>query len=445
MLIIPANSLASGGFAVDNSCRFDDGSSASMSRDQSANSAGTTTIGTLSVWIKMSAAGTEQVIYERQTDTSNYFKVWFENNKLLIQTVTGGSIAMKYETNRLFRDPSAWYHIVVVLDSTDGSAGDRQQIWINGVKETSFSTSTNIGSSASFQINTGTGTDYIGKRSSGNYFDGYIAEFAWIDGTDYTTTSFGEFDADSGAWKAIDVSGLTFGTNGFYLDFEDSAALGNDANGGTDFTVNNLTSIDQSTDTPTNNFATMNALGGYGTFSEGNLKFVTSTTDGQWGTSTISLSSGGKWYCEVKMIATSDKYQVGLTNNNAQEFTYRVVYRSDGVIYVGGSSTSGYTTYTTNDIIGMAFDSLNREITFYKNGSSVGTVTAPALASSVPQDYFFGATSLSSGTLTTEWNFGNPPYSISSGNADGNGYGNFEYSVPSGYYSLNTKNLAEFG
>jgi hypothetical protein len=214
---------------------------------------------------------------------------------------------------------------------------------------------------------------------------------------------------------------------------------------GNDFTVNNLTSIDQTTDTPTNNFATMNALGGYGTFSEGNLKFVTSTTDGQWGTSTISLSSGGKWYCEVKMIATDDKYQVGLTNSNAQEFTYRVVYRSDGAIYVGGSSTSGHTTYTTNDIIGMAFDSSNREITFYKNGSSVQTVTAPALASSVPQDYFFGATSLASGTLTTEWNYGNPPFTISSGNSDGNGYGNFEYSVPSGYYALNSKNLAEYG
>jgi hypothetical protein len=88
------------------------------------------------------------------------------------------------------------------------------------------------------------------------------------------------------------------------------------------------------------------------------------------------------------MIATDDKYQVGLTNSNAQEFTYRVVYRSDGAIYVGGSSTSGHTTYTTNDIIGMAFDSSNREITFYKNGSFVETVTAPALASSVPQDYF---------------------------------------------------------
>ena len=133
-----ASATASTTYDVANSCRFNDGDSAAMSRDQSANDAGTNTKGTLSVWLKMSAAGTEQVIYTRETDSSNYFKVWFENDKLLIQTVTSGSVTMKKETNRVFRDPGAWLNIVVILDSTDGTAEDRQQIWINGTRETSF-------------------------------------------------------------------------------------------------------------------------------------------------------------------------------------------------------------------------------------------------------------------------------------------------------------------
>ena len=453
-LIIPANTLASGGYAVANSCRFDDGSSASMSRDQSANDAGTTTIGTLSVWIKMSAAGTEQVIYERQTDTSNYFKVWFENNKLLIQTVTSGSITMKYETNRLFRDPSAWMSIVVILDSTDGTAGDRQQIWINGVKETSFATSTNIGSSASFQINTGTGTDYIGKRSSGNYFDGYIAEFVWIDGTDYTTTSFGEFDEDSGIWKPIDVSGLTFGTNGFYLDFEDSANLGNDANGGTDFTVANLTAIDQTTDTPTNNFATFNPLDklttGAPTGSEGNLKLTgDAVTNNTWNSS-IGLSSG-KWYVEIKTLQSSPDNSIGFRSQTNTSGSLNNLYgfdtNSNTKIINGSSSGSAIGSTSQNNILGMALDLDNGKMFIHRNGTylssgdpSTGDNPFIVTADGMPTEGVIGG-HVYNGVV--EVNFGNPPFTISSGNTDGNGYGNFEYAVPSGYLSLCTANLSE--
>jgi hypothetical protein len=443
-LILGANSIT-GGYEVANSLRFNSGSSDHLSKTFGTTQSDGKKI-TISSWCKLGTLGTTRYFFGTSADGSYSNEIGFNtNNKLeffCINNATNG-----VTTSRVFRDVSAWYHVVAVLDTTQATSTDRIKIYVNGVQETAFDSTNYPSLNAVTEFVKNGGATRVGdKGSGGNYYDGYLAEFCVLDGQALDPTSFGEFDEDTGIWKPIDVSGLTFGTNGFYLDFEDSSALGDDVSGnGNDFTVNNLTSIDQTTDTPTNNFATMNALGGYGTFSEGNLKFVTSTTDGQWGTSTISLSSGGKWYCEVKMIATDDKYQVGLTNSNAQEFTYRVVYRSDGAIYVGGSSTSGHTTYTTNDIIGMAFDSSNREITFYKNGSSVQTVTAPALASSVPQDYFFGATSLASGTLTTEWNYGNPPYTISSGNSDGNGYGNFEYSVPSGYYALNSKNLAEYG
>jgi len=465
MLIIPANSAsASGGFNVANSCRFNDGDSASMSRDQSANNAGTNTKGNLSVWLKMSAAGTEQVIYTRETNTSNYFKVWFENDKLLIQTVTSGSVAMKKETNRVFRDPSAWYNIVVILDSTDGTAGDRQQIWINGVRETSFASSTNIGSSSSFQINTGTGTDYIARRGSGNYYDGYMAELVWIDGTDYAATLFGEFDEDSGIWKPIDVSGLTFGTNGFYLDFEDSSALGNDAAGSNNFTVNNLTAIDQSTDTCTNNFATWNRLIPP-TFSNHNLIDGNLTVEGETSSQNTAFStfavSSGKWFCEMKLTvegnSSSSVPNFGIASiTDFRHADSEAYYESSGTnIYAGAvnnsqinrngsnSGTSLSTTPDVGDIMGLALDldSGTKTLKFYLNGSLVGTVNINA------DEYcFITAVKEDNNKATVQGNFGGTnTYTVSSGNADGDGFGNFEYAVPSGYFALCTKNLAEYG
>ena len=461
-----ASATASTTYDVANSCRFNDGDSAAMSRDQSANDAGTNTKGTLSVWLKMSAAGTEQVIYTRETDASNYFKVWFENDKLLIQTVTSGSVTMKKETNRVFRDPGAWLNIVVILDSTDGTAEDRQQIWINGTRETSFANSTNIGSSANLQINTGTGTDYIGRRGSGNYYDGYMAELVWIDGTDYAATSFGEFNEDSpNIWQPIKVSGLTFGTNGFYLDFEASGNLGNDVSGGTDFTEANLAATDQMTDTCTNNFCTMNPLdkkvGGTYTFSEGNLQVEQDIIRGSLSNFGITA---GKWYAEAKFVSTnSDSCRIGIVgisnvdNDNPGKPATGYVYDQDGNKSNNNTAASYGDTYSTGDIIGIAVDLDNLKIYFSKNGTfqdsgdptsgSTGTGAAYTItaASATPAGAYFFTHCDNADTNKVFWNFGSPAYSISSGNADGNGYGNFEYAVPSGYYSLCTKNLAEYG
>ena len=444
-------------YEVANSCMFNDGDSAAMSRDQSANDAGTNTKGTLSVWLKMSAAGTEQVIYTRETDTSNYFKVWFENDRLLIQTVTSGSVTMKKETNRVFRDPSAWINVVVILDSTDGTAADRQQIWINGVRETSFANSTNIGSSANLQINTGTGTDYIGRRGSGNYYDGYMAELVWIDGTDYAATSFGEFDEDSPRiWKPKNVSGLTFGTNGFYLDFEDSSNLGNDANGGTDFTEANLAATDQASDSPTNNFCTLNPIafenaGGTGRMSEGNLRLDGgSSTAHNLSVGTIAVNKG-KWWFEAEIDALGGSYpQIGIrsvdVNNSLGSYVGEITggagYASHGTIAVDGSNVStGGTTYSAGDIINVGLDLDNNKIYWYINGS-----LANSGGTSITNRYYTFSVSQYSNSGHWLCNFGaSAAYTISSGNADGNGYGNFEHAPVSDYLSLCTKNLAEEG
>jgi hypothetical protein len=362
-------------------------------------------------------------------------------------------------TNRVFRDPSAWYHIVVAFDTTQGTDSNRIKLYINGVQETSFSTATYPSQNTDLRFNTSGQVFNIGRRGdSVNLLDGYLAETVFIDGQQLTPTSFGEFDEDSGIWKPKDVSGLTFGNNGFYLDYEDSGNLGNDVNGGTDLTVNNLTAIDQSTDTCTNNFATMNVLDGQGTYSEGNLKVQTADSGRGSQISTIGVSTG-KWYAEFKLTATSSSLAyVGIdTTGSTQDANgyvgkkaYGYSYLSDGRKVNNESFTSYGNSYTTGDIIGVALNLDDNELVFYKNGTAQNSGTAISITASSSTDtgfYFFAFSDNedNTGNVTFEANFGSPPYAISSGNSDANGYGNFEYSVPSGYYSICTKNLAEYG
>ena len=189
-------------------------------------------------------------------------------------------------TDRLFRDSSAWYHVVAEVDTTQATASNRVKLYVNGVQETSFSTASypSLNYNHTY-INNGqtlaVGARGITSGSNQEPWGGYLAESIYIDGSALDQTSFGEFDSDSGIWKPINVSGLTFGTNGFYLDYESSSTLGNDANGGTDLSSTNLETTDQSIDTPTNNYATLNPIDNYYTphsLSEGNLKQTTDST-----------------------------------------------------------------------------------------------------------------------------------------------------------------------
>jgi hypothetical protein len=307
-------------------------------------------------------------------------------------------------------------------------------------------------------------SDYAG----GNYFGGYLTEVNLIDGQALAPSDFGEFDEDSGIWKPIAYEG-TYGTNGFYLEFKDSSALGDDTSGnGNDFTVNNLTSIDQTTDTPTNNFATFNSLDNYyagSTFSNGNCDILTDGSNYSFNTATFALSSG-KWYWEAKIgtnttvnnmfgiadrVATSSTQTVG-------EFASSYSLLGTGRLYENGSFTNSWgSSYTTGDIMSVALDLDNNRLYFAKNGTwqnsadpTTGTgavsITAPSSVTS-GNGYYFPAFGDFSGSDDTDWlvNFGNPTFTISSGNSDANGYGNFEYTVPSGYFALCSKNLAEYG
>jgi len=462
MIILGTNSIKDTGFDVANSCRFNSASNDHLNRTQTA---GNRRKFTFSTWVKRCNPATRMALFLANRSGSNYDQLYLnESGYLEADFYHSGTQIFRYKTNALYRDTSAWYHMILAVDTEHDTASSRVRIYVNGLEVTSFSTETNPSENVDTHVNENSIVAYIGSDYNSNEPDYYLAETVMLDGTQATPTDFGEFDSDSGIWKPIDVSGLTFGTNGFYLDYKDSSALGNDAAGSNNFTVNNLTALDQSTDTCTNNFATMNPLDNYyfgGTFSDGNTTVLSKASGFTYCTSTFGVSAG-KWYIEAKW--TSGSYlRFGIVNSpstavddNPGNSAGEAVYRADGALVLNGSESSGYgSSFASGDILSIALDCDNSKIYFAKNGvyqasgvpaNGTGGTTITNVTTLTSGNYFFSFGDNDNGaTSTMSYNFGNPPFAISSGNTDGNGYGNFEYAVPSGYFALNTKNLAEYG
>jgi hypothetical protein len=384
----------------------------------------------------------------------------FTNDALELQLVTGGAYSGRIITNALYRDISAWYHVVLAIDTTQATSTNRIKLYVNGEQVTSLNTATYPSQNFDTSL-ANTRVLYIGSLTTTAYFNGYLSEYYFIDGQQLTPSSFGETDTLSGIWIPKAYTG-TYGTNGFELEFKNSASLGTDTSGnGNNWTVNNLTSVDQSTDTPTNNFATFNALrstGGLVDFTEGNLK-ATALTDATTFFHTAYSSIGvtkGKWYAEFKcavggnpsnnIIVAGGSLEYSQDSGNQNGSAVGITsYNGLGSFAVDGTSSSGLTTYTAGDIIGVYLNVDDSQISFYKNGSQVSTTRTLTTTASSGITYFIAIVRNLDGFSSWEANFGSPPFTIASGNADANGYGNFEYAVPSGYYALCTKNLANFG
>ena len=453
--------IALTGHQVANSARFE----TNTYMNKTASSGNTKTF-TISFWIKRAslATGNNQFPISFYQDSNNRISVAFlTDNTFIIYAAVGGADKMNFTTNRVFRDTSAWYHIVLAVDTTQATEASRFKMYINGVQETSFSTATYPSQNDDLIINTNI---YLGTYdTSNNFLSGYLAEFVYIDGTALDETSFGEFDSQTGIWVPKNVNSLTAGTNGFYLNFQDGSNLGNDVFGGTDLTEYNLTSIDQSIDSCTNNFETLNPLtNSEMTFSEGNLKTVRGGTNGQFATSTFETNSG-KWYFESKLLnySGSSRPTIGLSQSSksfsstlAGASNNKAYYLLESSTYQSNSATSVTvnTSPATNDIYMWGIDLDNLKFYIGKNGtwlhSSDPSAGSNGLAIEV-SDYYSVATGPNDdGTSTArnnEWvfNFGSPAYTISSGNVDSSGLGNFEYAVPKGFYSLCTKNLNLIG
>ena len=374
--------------------------------------------------------------------------------------------------NRLFRDFSSWYHFVIACDTTQSTASNRLKLYVNGEQITSFATEVYASQDYDTAINNNVVHRIGAYVNNGLTFDGYMAEVCFIDGSQLAADSFGEFDSNSSTiWKPIDVSGLTFGTNGFYLEFKqagtsaNASGLGADTSGNTHhFTVNNLTAVDQSTDTCTNNFNIMNRLYAWTydmSFSDGNLSC--SGTQNQWQGAIGSMGiNTGKWYYEVKFTSATDvgAFYIGFGGLDdflpgSPGFRNAVAFYNDdgGEVNVADTSntavtTADYGTFANGDIMGVALDYDNELITIYKNGSAIVTnfdYGATTYPSTIKDGKTISPVAGHYGSGSISFNFGSPPFAISSSNADARGHGNFEYAVPSGYFALCSKNLAEFG
>ena len=349
------------------------------------------------------------------------------------------------------RDVSGWYHFMFTWDHTAGN----WYIYINGQQDATGSTSgalTKMGQSG--QTNT------IGKRSNqATYIHGYLADTVFLDGVIKPVSDFGE--TKESIWIPKDVSDTLslsdFGTNGYYLNYADSSDLGKDVSGkGNHWTSNNLAAEDQVPDSPTNNFATMNAVDDSSmNYSEGNLR-PTPASDYKATRGTIGIPTSGKWYFEARVItggggnvqdqmigvATSSNVLEG-TSPYPQAFTFGVGYVGSGQINRAGSANqTSLTALSAGTIVGVAVDVDNNQVQFYLNGSAEGTAKQLVSTSEPNFPMFVGATNRSS-----QFNFGQDSTfagAISAGgNADANGNGDFAYAPPSDHLALCTSNLSD--
>ena len=453
-----------GAYEVERSLRFNTTDQTEVTNTSLGTSPTSRKISTLSVWFKRNDFSTGFITYGYSGSgaSQSLGGARFVNSerKLSINNEVNNSTVWSLVTNREFRDFSAWYHLVVAINTTEGTASDRVKVYINGVQETSFSTANypsqnydNLWLYSKCRVGA---TDGGGGYYAG--FNGYIAEYHAIDGQALTPASFGETDATTGQWNPIEYKG-TYGTNGHYLNFSDNSdttatTLGKDSSGnGKNFTPSNLsvsagTGNDSMKDTPTNNFATLNAnlpIGSSSSYKNGNLEFHSATSAQRQTRSTFAHNSG-KWYAEFKLVSFSHTHGsypyigVAASNTFSQNWVGDVgtAVNRVGTAYKDGSSISGGFSYTTGDIIGMALDVDNLLVYFYKNGTIQNSGTGFAITANPNKGYQFAA----SIWATAVWaaNFG--AIGIGS-NSDANGHGNFSYAVPSGYLAECSANLPD--
>ena len=470
---------------IGQSIRFNDDDNAVLSRTISSTSS--TTTNTISMWVKRgnlgnsrSGSGSDvlgQTLFQSGRNASNFFEVNFggttagaigtSENALRISSITGDSIIMKLNTTAIFRDTSAWYNIVAVVDTTNDVASERLRLYVNGNRQTDFTSTTFPSKDTETELFRNTSNvlsvgAWVNPSESVRYFDGYMAEITVINGQALDPSSFGLYN-DSNIWIPKDVSGLTFGTNGFHLKGETASDLGNDSSSNNnDFTTSGLASHDQVTDTPTDNFCTLNPLDerGSGTLSNGDLQMAFGATNDNV-TGTLGMSSG-KWYWEVYIVDKDDPY-VGVQDSGVASTGYTVnavaLWVDGGYVYENNSDTGDRsTTYTNGDIVGVAFDVDNKKIWWSKNGqwysaddSSTATINiSEVIAGNQAQVItrspgFFIPFVGNYNTGTVIMNFGQEGTfagNVTAGNnTDGDGNGNFKYTVPTGFKTLKASNI----
>ena len=440
---------------------------------------------TISMWIKRGNVTDTEFFFAASSDelkfhsTTDNLKFWIING------------AYGINTNRVFKDPSAFYHIVVAVDTTLAAAGDRIKMYINGVQETSFATENNPPQDSESRFSDTSYEMTIGRASDG--FKGVMSHVQFVDGAALAPTEFGEFDSISGIWTIKTGAYSTPGTNGFFLKMEDRTNLDLDSSSNA-HTFTTTGTITPTYDNPSNNFCTMNPLDNYGassTFTNGNNTVAIGTND-RTNTSTMGLTKG-KWYFEVKYTPGSQiysmigiaNYPVGSVNSTTSGYlTHNAIGNWGYSVQGGGTSTSNYAkksennvaTFTSpypaagysgnqfvaDDIVQVAIDLDNNKIWWGKNNlgywgtdgyNGVPNTNTNGFAIADPTTivngtYYVACGRSDSGGVTWTFNFGNGYFgttAVASTNADDAGIGSFEYDVPAGFYAICTKNIKVYG
>jgi len=458
-------------------------------------SAGNKKTMTFSFWVKRGTvtADGDFFIGDAQTGYPSHFILFQSDDKLSIRSQAGVSgETLRFTTLRKFIDTTAWYHIVIAIDTTQASAGDRCKVWVNGVQETAFSTSdqTNgFGQNSDTYFNNGSSDEYIGKYAS-DYARFTLAHYHFVDGTAYTPSTFGETDSTSGIWKPKTNPSVTYGTHGFFLKFQNSGALGTDSSGNSKtWTVNG--NLKQSISTPSNKFPNLNPRGtatGYGTavytLDSGTTALMTTGVNR---VAPIDMCfQGGKWYWECKIEKANNSSTLGVymtdfsSPKRIEQFNADLALQSAAnggkraVSFLTSASSSqiqnaGSTvTYGANcsdgDIIMFAFDSATGKVWTGRNGTwnnapstsnvgnpAAGTNDSGTVLTNTDNDlmsFYISGRASDSTNRYMYINFGHGYFgttAVASANADGNGKGSFEYAPPTGFLALCSSNIQSDG
>ena len=414
---------------------------------------------TWSAWIKRGIIGTQETFVVSRYDDSNYSRIRTDPDVLQFEDRFSSVTRTDIKSTEVLRDPNAWYHVVVRIDYTQSSASDRARMYVNGT-EVTYATTTRQSQDGNSYFNDSV-PHALGHYNNNNYFNGCMSHVHFTDGYSYAPTEFGETDSTTGQWKIKTSPSVTYGNNGYFI-LKDANGVTDQSGNSNNFTVGSgtLTTLQ---DNPSNNFSTLSPIirTSGGAFSQVANTFTDTSGSYQTGFSSQGMLNGqGKYYAEFKVVSGSslifgiadykdggiiDRIQQGQTRYLG-EYSNAYGYQSSGRFYYNGSSTTtDYTSFTTNDIIGLAVDMDNLKIYWHKNGTYQGaadpasnngyTIVAPEEA------YHMGISSASS---VANANFGNGIFgttAISSEGTNASGEGKFEYDVPSGYTALCTKGL----
>ncbi len=437
---------------------------ASTQLTRSIGSTGDRQKGTFSMWIKKSKTATEQVFYSHYQDASNFLRARFNDTDTINVNVKLSGTDYFANTNAVFRDVGAFYHIVWAIDTTQATAADRYKVYVNGTQQT-MASSNYPSQNENLIMNISGDTQAVGAMNSSTYFDGLMSYVAWTDGYTYAATDFGETDSSSGIWKIKTGPSVTYGTNGFFLKM-DTSSPGTDTSGNNNtFTAAGTPTLTQ--DNASNVFCTLSPLIRMAiTLNNGNTQ-VTDTDSAFYGVGSTMGVSSGKWYWEYKLTRIGNYAQDGVMGGlpgNGYNDIYNTYVGSktagvalntgEGKIYSADSSTTWFgSANSQGQIIGVALDLDNNKIYYSQNGV-FGNSSNPATNTN---GYALSATIIANKPLlpcssinncTIDYNFGNGFFgttAVASSNADAAGYGLMEYAVPTGYYTLNTKNLNTYG